>query len=325
MDNFVVSYRTFHNSDPPQILRLWHGSNLGPSAAEGFPCDILELFIFSQVIFDRKGFFVAVDDKRVVGFCHAGFAPAPDQSALDRRHGIISAMAVHPDYRRQGVGSHLLQMAERYLAERGSTDVVLGAGLNGNGFYNGIYGGISASGLSLTAAPWNEFAARHGYQPHQTVLVMHRDLTIGQDPVSSRLIRNRRRLNMIITDRAADMPWWWHVRFGHLDALRFELQERHDQSVVASGEIVGLDVYIPKWGVRAVGIRDIFVPENHRRMGYALSLVVEICKRLREQSVHVIEVQIDKENAAARELFTAAKFEPVQELFSFRKELNSAT
>jgi ribosomal protein S18 acetylase RimI-like enzyme len=117
------------------------------------------------------------------------------------------------------------------------------------------------------------------------------------------------------------MSWWWHVRFGQLDALKFELQDRTAKTVVASGQIIGLDVYVPKWGIRAVGMKDIWVPEEARRHGYGFSLVLEICRQLREQSIQVIEAQVAAENAAAEQLFREARFEQVQELVTYRKEL----
>jgi len=319
----VVEYRTFHNCDPPEILKLWHAGQLGPSAAEGFPCDILELFVFGQPFFDRKGVFLAVADERIVGFAHAAFQASEDGGSLDRRRGTIAALLVHPQFRRQGIGRTLVQQAEKYLAEQGAVSVCLGAGLDGNAFYNGIYGGLQASGFANGIAPWQSFAEHLGYAPAGTTRILHRDLTAGRDPVSSRLIRHRRRLNLSITDRVSDLPWWWHARFGHLDALLFQLQERHDERVVAQGQILGLDVYIPKWGVRAVGLREVEVPAEHRRHGYGLSLVLEICRRLREQSIQLIEAQVDSENPGACELFTSAGFEQVQELVSFHKPLHA--
>ena len=166
-----------------------------------------------------------------------------------------------------------------------------------------------------------EFLEPQGYHHNGNTRILQRDLTVGRDPVSARLIRHRRRMNLVITDRVADMPWWWHVRFGQLDALKFDLQERQGEAVVASGQIIGLDVYVPKWGVRAVGMKDVWVPEKERRHGYGFSLVLEICRRLREQSIQIIEAQVDAGNAAAYKLFTNAKFEQVQELVTFRREL----
>ena len=126
----MVQYRTFHNSDPPQILKLWHASNMGPSAAEGFPCDILELFVFSQPFFDRKGFILATDGDRIAGFGHAAFACNPEGTNLDHSRGIISALLVHPDYRRSGVGAELVSHCEQYLTNHGATSIVAGGGLD---------------------------------------------------------------------------------------------------------------------------------------------------------------------------------------------------
>lgn len=321
MDDLVVEYRTFHNCDPPEILKLWHAGKLGPTAAEGFPCDILELFVFAQPFFDKKGLIVAESDGRIVGLAHAGFRPLADGSALDTTQGIVAALLVDPEFRRQGIGTQLLQRAEAYLVESGARQVCVGGGLDSNGFYNGIYGGLQASGFAHTVAPWQEFLPRLGYEQAESTIVMHRDLTMGRDPVSSRLIRHRRRLNLSITDRVEGLTWWWHVRFGHLDALQFQLQERHNESVVASGQIIGLDVFVPKWGVRAVGLRDVNVPEEHRRHGYGLSLVLEVCKRLREQSIQLIEAQLDSKNSGAFELFSSAGFEQVQELVTYQRTL----
>lgn len=317
----MIQYRAFHNTDPPRLLQLWHACALGPTAAEGFSCDILELFTFSQPFFERQGLLVALAADRVVGMVHAGFAPNADQSGLDCSRGNIAALMVHPEWRRQGIGRELMQRAEQYLRSRGAQTVEAGAGLDRSGFYVGIYGGLQPSGFSESAAPWELFFGALGYSFCSRTIVMRRDLFMSRDPVSARLIRNRRHLNMVITDRPAGQSWWWFVRFGHLDSLRFELQEKSDKSVVASGQIIGMDVFIPKWGVRCVGIRDVFVPEQQRRHGYALALVLEICRRLRDETVQLIEAHVDSKNTGALELFSSARFDPAEQLVSYSRSL----
>ena len=317
----MVQYRTFLNSDPPGILKLWHASQLGPGAAEGFPCGVIDMLVFSQPYFDSAGFFLAIVDEQVVGFCHAGFAANDEGTQIDRQLGTIAGIVVHPDFRRQGIGSHLLQLAEQYLADAGSQQIIAGAGLGNNGFYNGIYGGLTAAGFVADSFTWNDFWNSKGYSDYQTTQVLHRDLNKGRDPISARLLRHRRGMNLAVTDRIKNMSWWWHTRFCSMDTIRFELQQRTDESVAASAHITGLDIYIPKWGIRSVGLHNLLVAEGDRLQGYGLSLVIEICKRLREQSISVIEVQVEENDENARKLFNAAKFEEVQRLVSFRKNM----
>ena len=320
----MVDFRTFQNTDPPQILKLWHTSNLGPSAAEGFPCDILELTVYSRPYFDRNGLILATDANSVVGMVHAGFSATKDESQLDRSRGVISSLVVLPEYRRKSIGQQLVKKAESYLRSRGANEITAGAGPNGNGFYHAIYGGLEPSGFSSESAAWDEFFSSCGYEPGPVTSVLHRDLDNGRDPIDARLIRNRRRLKMLITDRISDHSWWWYARHSHQDTLQIELIDRSSNKTVATGQIVGLDIYIPKWGVRAVGIRDVTVSENERGQGYAFSLVLETCRQLREQSIRLVEVQIEEGNDAALRLATAARFEPVANLKTFHRQWGAA-
>ncbi len=314
-------YRSFHNSDPPRLHQLWHSCALGRNAAEGFSCDVFELFACSQPYFDRDGLILAIDENRVVGFVHASFAPNQQETALDPQKGILSALMVHPDYRRRKIGAELVRRAEDYLRSKGALTVEAGGGLGQNGFYCGIYGGLEPSGFCGSAAAWREFFGSCGFAPGAEVFVMRRDLLQSRDPVNAKLLRHRRHLNLVITDRPAKESWWWFVRFGHLDSLRFELQEKTTQEVVASGQIIGMDLFIPKWGVRTVGIQKVYVPESQRRHGYAQALVLEICRRLRGEMVQLVEAHVLSDNTPVVDLFTSAKFELNDRLLTFRKTL----
>jgi len=317
----IVQYRTYHNSDPPRLHQLWHACALGRNAAEGFSCDVFELFACSPPYFDRKGLILALDGQRIVGYVHASFAVNATESNLDKTQGIISALMVHPEYRRRKVGTELVRLAEDYLRTNGALIIEAGGGLNRNGFYCGIYGGLEPSGFCGSSAAWKEFLGSCGYVRGKETFVFRRDLLQSRDPVNAKLLRHRRHLNLVITDRPSKETWWWFVRFGHLDSLRFELQEKTNLEVVASGQIIGMDLFIPKWGVRSVGIREIFVPESQRRHGYAQALVLEICRRLRGESVQLVEAHVDSENKAAIDLFTSAKFELNDRLLTFVKKL----
>ncbi|HQX53258.1 MAG TPA: GNAT family N-acetyltransferase [Planctomycetaceae bacterium] len=316
-------YRRFHNSDPPGLHRLWHISALGPNAAEGFSCDVFELFACSQPYWDPAGLIVAQDEEsgKIAGFIHAGFAPDADQSNLNFEKGTICGLIVHPDFRRRKIGTNLVYKAEEYLRSRGARTVVAGAGLEQNAFYCGIYGGLDPSGFCNKAAAWAEFFQSCGYAAPSETLILRRDLLRSKDPVNAKLLRHRRHLNLVITDRPSRESWWWFVRYGHLDSLRFELHEKKTQNVVASGQIVGLDLFIPKWGVRSIGIREIFVPESQRRHGYAQALLLEICRRLKGESVELVEAHLLPDDQPSLDLFKSARFDITDHLLTFGRTL----
>lgn len=298
-------------------------SSLGPNAAEGFSCDVFELFACSQPYWDPAGLIIAQDESsgRIAGFVHAGFSANAQQNGLDFEKGTISGLIVHPEFRRQKIGTELVRKAEEYLRARGSRSVVAGGGLEQNGFYCGIYGGLDPSGFCTKAAAWPEFFQSCGYTEPGETLILRRDLVRSKDPVNAKLLRHRRHLNLVITDRPTSESWWWFVRYGHLDSLRFELHEKTTQNVVASGQIVGMDLFIPKWGVRSIGIREIFVPENQRRHGYAQALLMEICRRLKGEFVELVEAHVLPEDQPALDLFKSARFDITDRLLTFRRSL----
>ncbi len=316
-------YRRFHNSDPPQLHRLWHVSALGPNAAEGFSCDVFELFACSQPYWDPAGLIVAQDEEsgKIAGFIHAGFAPNADQSNLNFAKGTICGLIVHPDFRRRKIGTNLVRRAEEYLKSRGARTVVAGGGLEQNAFYCGIYGGLDPSGFCARVAAWPEFFQSLGYSTPSESLILRRDLLRSKDPVNAKLLRHRRHLNLVITDRPSRESWWWFVRYGHLDSLRFELHEKTTQDVVASGQIIGMDLFIPKWGVRSIGIREIFVPESQRRHGYAQALLLEICRRLKGESVELVEAHVLPDDQPVLDLFKSARFDISEHLLTFARSL----
>lgn len=325
VDHDLVKLRVYHNLDPPRLHQLWHSCRLGPNAAEGFPRDLFELFSVSQPCFDRKGLIVAEVSGRVVGFVHAGFAPNREESGLDHTRGQICALMVHPEFRRQGIGKALVREAEQYLHREGASTVTAGAGLNQNGFYCGIYGGLEASGFCSEEFPAGFLTGKLGYQPGERTLVFRRDLKRSRDPVSARLLRHRRSLSMVITDRNLSESWWWFSRFGHLDSLRFDLKQRDSEQVVASAQIIGMDLFIPKWGVRSVGLRGVNVPEEARKQGYGQSLLLEICRRLRNESVQLVEAHVADQNTPATQLFRSSGFECRCELLTWTRTLDGPT
>lgn len=317
----MIEYRRFHNSDPPRLVALWHASRLGRGAAGGFSSDAFELLNFAQRYFDRDGLILAVDSVSgdVVGMVHAGFGPDEHETAVDAGVGVICMTMVHPDYRRQGIGRELVRRAEEYLRSRGSETILAGPAAPFDAFYVGMYGGSQPSGFLESDPDAAPFLAALGYEPAERFVVLQRDLQTGRDPMNFKVVTVRRKTQLAMAPGPENPSWWWMTRYGRLDSLRFLLMPKTGGAPLAGVTILGLDLYLPRWQERVIGLTDLTVAEDDRRKGYGQSLLLEIAKRLREELVNKLEAHVSETNAAALKTFESAGFNPVDRGVVYRK------
>lgn len=317
----VIAYRHFRNGDPPQLLNLWHCCGLGRGAAFDITCDALDLLIFSVQYFDPKGLFVALDDNRVIGFVHAGFGSNDTGSGISPQRGVICAVMVHPDYRRQGVGRHLVGLAEQYLRSAGTSQAQAGSTPTRDPFYQLLYGGVEAPGFLESDPLADPFFKALGYEPRERRFVYHRDLKSTTDPMDFRVVGNRRMLQLQITDQPRTLAPWWVTRLGQLETIRFQEVPRKAPTIVAELTCVGLETYTHTWKTRAAGLFDLFVPPELRRKGYAKTLLLDVCRRLGEEQVDLVEMQISETNPAGIALLKSAGFKQVDSGIAYGKSL----
>lgn len=317
----VIAYRHFRNGDPPQLLNLWHSCGLGRGAAFGITCDALDLLVFSVQYFDPRGLFVALDGKRVVGFVHAGFGSNDTGSGISPQSGVICAIMVHPDYRRQGIGRRLVELAEEYLRGAGTVQAQAGPTPSRDPFYQLLYGGVEAAGFLESDPLAAPFFQALGYEPRERRFVFHRELKTTSDPIDLRVIGNRRALQLQITDQARTLAHWWVTRLGQLETVRFQEAPRRPGAVVAEVTCVGLETYTHTWRMRAAGLFECFVPVELRRKGFAKTLLLDVCKRLRDEQVDLVEMQASETNPAGVGLLKSAGFKLVDTGIAYGKTL----
>jgi len=306
----VVDYRPFHNSDPPEVSRLWHECGLGRGAATDFEADVIETVVFSQPYFDRNGLIVAEDQGTAVGFVHAGFGPNANGAALDRRTGVIGAVMVAPSHRRRGIGRELVRRAEEYLRSLGAETILAGGADPYDPFYFGIYGGSQPAGF-LESDPLAEpFFTAVGYVPQSRHLVYQRSLADKSDPIGLRLM-GVRRATKLGTLSSAERPWWWQTRPGRLDSVDFTLLPKGGGDPLATVTVLGLDFYISRWQQRAIGFLNLHVQEGVRKKGYGQALLVEACRRVREEMITLAEAHVPADDLPAAKVFESAGFHQV--------------
>jgi len=290
----VVAYRSFRNGDPPQLLQLWHACGLGRGAAEGFTCDAFDLLVFSPQYFDPQGLIVAVDDQRqIIGFVHAGFGCDLSGGDIDLTAGVICMVMVHPQHRRQGIGCELIRRAEEYLRSRGTTEIQAGSAEPRDPFYLVLYGGAEPAGFLESDSLARPFLTALGYQPARERWIFHKDLTDPNEAVDFKVVMNRRQMQLALTDEPPLLSPWWVTRYGRLDSIRFVEVPRTGGAPVAEVTIFGLDLYAEKWQERPAALTGLFVAPELRGKGYAKTMLLDVFRRLREESITIAEIHCE--------------------------------
>ena len=308
----MIDYRTFRNWDPPQLLQLWNRSGLGRGAATGISLDLLELLLFCHPYFDSRGLVLACLDKTVIGMAHAGFGCLENQTDLCRTDGVICQVIVDPDHRRQGIGRELVDRAQRYLISSGATRIHAGSGPGRDPFYCGLYGGSEAAGFLSSETGVAEFLDTCGFQPEATFGIFQKQLTRESvQEIDYQSIQWMRSVKLKISPQRQGSSWWWNNRMGRLDYIRFRLERIEDHKSLASLTLVGLDQYQQKWRARGVGLVDIHVEESVRREGLGKHLLGETLRRLKQESISLVEAHAADDDPALTALLTSSGFERI--------------
>ncbi len=316
----MIEYRTFRNTDPPHLVAVWNEALPNRGAFTIRSPAVLDRWLFAKPYFDPAGLIVACDEGVPVGFCHAGFGPNSEQSALDRSIGVIAMIAVRVGQRRQRVGSELLGRAERYLVEGGAHELFAGGMKPCNPFYFGLYGGSNSPGFLESDPAMRPFFEARGYQIARRCLVFHRKLDQPINVVDTRFSSLRRRFDVQVQPRSRVGSWWQECMIGQLEQFEYRLDEKATGQVAARALYWEMEGYGWRWNAPAAGIMDIQVRNDLRRHGVGKHLLAQLLRYLQEQYFGIAEVQVGDDCDAAIKMLRVLGFNQVDVGCTYRKQ-----
>ena len=129
----------------------------------------------------------------------------------------------------------------------------------------------------------------------------------------------RRKFHIEFSAMPPSPTWWWVTRFGRLEAVSCALIPKTGGAPVAVADCYGLDLYTQKWGQRAAGIANVLVAEQDRRKGYAQTLLVEICRHMKDGLVSLVEIHTEETNPAGLGLLESLRFRRVDTGVVYRR------
>ncbi len=171
-DGQGVTVRTFQPEDLGGVVAFWNRAfadqpNFRPTTADEFGRRVL-----ACPRFEPEGFFLAweVESGTLVGLAHALRPPRPDSPETawvrpEDAHHFLALLHVDPAFRRQGIGSRLLQAAERWLYY---CPVHVGDGWvscygRGAGVFPPLFGPAGVPAIGLDQRETYNFLAHRGY------------------------------------------------------------------------------------------------------------------------------------------------------------------
>ncbi len=319
-----MNFRGFRNTDPPVLMEIWNESALGRGAYHVRSPILFEYCVLSKPYFDYSGLIVAEDEGRPIGFAHAGFGPNAAETNLSVETGVICAVVVRPDRRRQKVGTQLVERAMTYLQQHGARDIIAGGIPPYHPFYFGLYGGANLPGFLLSDPAADPFFSHLGFTAWRTHHVYERRLEDYQSIVDSRFVALRRRYDVQLIPQPDIPSWWRECVLGVFEPFEFRLADR--LTGLPAARVTGWEMSAGRGpGHGAIGILEIHVRPDVRRQGLARFLLNQMFRYVQEQFFRTVEVHIVEGDEAATNLFVGLGFQCVDTGRSYRWPTSSVS
>ena len=327
----MIAYRSFRNSDPPELVRLWNSQPRSRGRVAPLTSKLLVQNPLARLFFDPAGLIVAEANGRPVGFVHAGLAPdsangsgsgtsGPADDVAGRaalRETSDPAAAVHFGAAGEGfvwqlvvdsapasasrfeIASELLRQAESRLRERGARRASIGTPCGGESgsmpldpFYLGLYGGCRMSGWWSDDAPLVDVALSTGYGVAATTRVYQRELAGFRQPVDRHLIQWRGKAALSQQTDLQPRSWLEACVLGPPSRIKFLASPGGATSRSCEVEFWDMQPLADGWHCRALGLLAHRWDDAAWTDGMAIYLVGEAMKSLLARGVELVELHV---------------------------------
>ncbi len=285
----MIDYRPFRNNDPPSLCEIWR--NHAPLRAFFRPLTppILESMVLSKPFFDRDGLIVAVENGRLIGFAHAGFAPNQKGDGLDTSVGATCMLMVSHPRQRHDVARELLARSEAYLRQRGAQQIHGGSTHAIAPFYQGLYGGATTSGVMATDTETRNLFSEAGYVESGRNVVLQRPLAGFRPLVDRQQMQLKRSL---LVEPLPDPPaatWWEACNVGFNDRYCFSVRPRTGAPTKSTVTFWDIEPLASSWGVHAAGLTNLQLDEPEDRETLTLFLLGESLRQMAAEGMTLAE------------------------------------
>ena len=318
----MTRFRSFRNSDPPSLVRLWNQATPPSGSARPLRVHELDSHALGTVNFESAGLIVAERDERIVAFVHAGFGPnLPVNSVppfeLCHEMGTIAMLVVEPGLDDPDLVSGLIDAAQIYLRSRGARVLYAGGMFPINPFYWGLYGGSEGAGVLSGHRPFHRVLLERGFEPVGTTVLLEADLS-APEPRDPRAAVIRRQTQIEFLDDSLPADWWQNLALGDFQLMSARLLLKADGTEVAQAQAWDMSWFGREDGLTRIGLINVEVPPEHRRNGFGRFLVSEIFRCARESLISSVAVATSTTNEPALALYASLGFQPVDQSTLYR-------
>ena len=288
LDNFKIQ----------MVADFWNSCLYPKNRRKPINIDMLERQVFSKAYFDPNGFIIAWRGNKIVGLAHAGFGYSDDCNSIDYSHGVIPLICYNDSSDVDDVLDALLISSERYLLSKGAKRIQIGTYYPDAPFYLGLIHSSDLPGVYLDEQSVVSAAQRHGYSITAPSSHFRRSLK-NTDQLAPEFIALRRQYSIQMEYCPTPPQWGKAIAMNGIIWSELSLIET-GQGIVCSKTpaakcALWVIVDIPKGDLIVVGLSQYDVQPEYRGRHLGFFLLTEAMRRLADQQVARIEVQVPDE------------------------------